>query len=526
MQKIRVIFLAFILGIVSIQCIWADDVGELVESARQGDLDKVKSLINKGVDVNAKDYTEYTALMWASNWGHLEIVKYLISKGANVNIKGFQNRTALMKAAIGGQLEVIKILVDNGANANIRNDDGYTALELATTDEIWDYLRPRTRDFNVNFALINSAKRGNLKQVKYYLSQGADINAKDNNGYTALMMAVGYVSDNHLEIIKYLISKGANLNAKKNNGGTALMTASCGNLEAVKALVNSNKFLYFFKTNRVDINAQNEHGETALMYALDCDFGGTKKFDIYFDIVKYLVENGANVNVKGTLQGSALGLAINNSVYPKEKNLEVAKYLISKGADSKQALINFTYNLEFVEYLINRGVDVNANICGETALSRASEIGRLEVVKYLISKGADVEKYGAEALINASAYGRLHIVKYLVSQGANVNEPKIVNYNVLGLAGTDAKRALGVAARNGKFQIVEYLVAQGANVNAFSEDRTALMWAVTGDYLEIVKFLVENGADVNAKDAFDIKVLSYAKSDKIREYLISVGARY
>uniref|UniRef100_UPI0026312A47 ankyrin repeat domain-containing protein n=1 Tax=uncultured Brachyspira sp. TaxID=221953 RepID=UPI0026312A47 len=69
---------------------------------------------------------------------------------------------------------------------------------------------------------------------KYLLDKCADINAKDNDGKTALMLAS---SNGDLEVVKLLIDKGADVNAKDDYNRTALMLASYnGHLEAAEFL--------------------------------------------------------------------------------------------------------------------------------------------------------------------------------------------------------------------------------------------------------------------------------------------------
>ena len=68
-------------------------------SVRSGDYAEVKRLIEEGVDVNAKDYNEYTVLMSASYDGHREIAKLLIEEGADVNAQCKLGYTALIEAS-------------------------------------------------------------------------------------------------------------------------------------------------------------------------------------------------------------------------------------------------------------------------------------------------------------------------------------------------------------------------------------------------------------------------------------------
>lgn len=155
MKKIQQIILAFMLGIMPIQSVWADskvDELKLVIAALDGDLKQVKTLIKQGVDINAKSIMGGTALMDASANGHLEIVKYLISKGADINAvatietKGviIDNITALMLTSSRGHLEIVQYLISKGADVNVvavasEKTEGivnnFTALDSATKNE-------------------------------------------------------------------------------------------------------------------------------------------------------------------------------------------------------------------------------------------------------------------------------------------------------------------------------------------------------------------------------------------------------
>ena len=101
---IKNLCLVFMLGIMPLQSIWADNDGEaLIEAVIEGNLKQVKSLIEQGVNVNAKskELGGITALMLASGAGNLEMVKYLVSKGADVNAESMGFLTALMWALMG-----------------------------------------------------------------------------------------------------------------------------------------------------------------------------------------------------------------------------------------------------------------------------------------------------------------------------------------------------------------------------------------------------------------------------------------
>ncbi len=290
---IKNLLLAFILAIMPLQSIWADNNAEaLIEATMEGNLEQVKLLISQGANVNAesKELGGVTALMIASGAGNLEIVKYLISKGANINAKSewkdiIGDSTALTMALIGEHLEVATYLISKGADMK-----------------------------NNSFALIWASMEGKLEIVKYLISKGANVNAesKELGGATALMVAL---IGEHLEVAKYLISQGANVNARfqKFNNTTILMGASSiGNLEIVQQLI----------IKGADINAKDNNGKTALMEA---------SLEGNLEIVKYLLSKGAYINAistKDIYSMTALDFA------EIAENYDIAEFLRKAGAKS------------------------------------------------------------------------------------------------------------------------------------------------------------------------------------------------
>ena len=108
---------------------------------------------------------------------------------------------------------------------------------------------------SINQELLWAAETGSLEQVKTLLSKGANINAKNEKGQTALMVAAWR---KRLEIVRCLIDNGADVNATNQYGGTALMDAAMtGHLEVVKPLIDRG----------VDLHAKTQRGGTVLMQA-------------------------------------------------------------------------------------------------------------------------------------------------------------------------------------------------------------------------------------------------------------------
>jgi ankyrin repeat protein len=139
--------------------------------------------------------------------------------------------------------------------------------------------------------LINAAKQGDLPRVKTLVADGADVNAKNSDGATALMVAS---ETRNLEVVQSLLAKGADVNAKANDGQTALFKAVSqrNNEDVVEALIGKG----------ADVNARTNGGGTALMAASELG-----QQDV--STVQYLIAKGADVNAKANDGETALGRA-------------------------------------------------------------------------------------------------------------------------------------------------------------------------------------------------------------------------
>lgn len=101
--------------------------------------------------------------------------------------------------------------------------------------------------------LILSSKVGSLKEVIRLLNEGADINAKDNNGLTALIWAS---NNGYVEVVKVLLERGAEINVKDNCGWTALMLASVQDHTEVVKLLKAHGAGFAFKKEPADVKQQ------------------------------------------------------------------------------------------------------------------------------------------------------------------------------------------------------------------------------------------------------------------------------
>lgn len=174
-----------------------------------GDVEKVKSLIESGVDVNVRDMKGYTPLLISSELGNDELSKLLINNGADVNVQKKNGRTSLMNASGGEDVEIVNLLLEKGADVNARDNTGETALMTASL-------------------------HGQTEVVGILIEKGADVNAKTKFGWTSLMAAT---SEGNETTIKLLLEKGADVNIVNAEGKRAIdLTEN----DDIKNLLNKN----------------------------------------------------------------------------------------------------------------------------------------------------------------------------------------------------------------------------------------------------------------------------------------------
>ena len=184
---------------------------DLLRAAEMGELASVRSLVERGVDVDVKDSNGQTSLIRSAYKGHVEVVSYLLDRGAAVDHHELvHGKTALIAAAEAGHEVVVKYLLQRGASTEAASAFGTTALTSA-------------------------AQSGHLAVVRLLVENGAVLDARGNEGQTPLMLAAvkGYVP-----VVWHLRSRGANVNATDNSGRTALDYAKRGRrFDVANALV-------------------------------------------------------------------------------------------------------------------------------------------------------------------------------------------------------------------------------------------------------------------------------------------------
>jgi len=322
-------------------------------ASRTGRVDAVRMLLDHGAKVNTQEtWGGTTALMWAVSEKHPEVAKVLIERGADVNARsyyvpsasgrGFEGTTPvaekpgkefeefasgwltpLMFAARENDLESARVLVSAGADINAQSGDGKDALSLAFFDGSYDV-------------------------AEFLIDSHANVNQKDAQRFTPLFWAVDrrnmetapnfpwMETRDPLPLIRKLLDAGANPNALINSTPRARMREGSPRLVYATvltraALAGDVELARLLLAHGADPNIISKDRETVLMAA--CGTGFINGYHRQrspaerLELVKLLVELGGDINAADNYGITPLMVAANLG------DIEIVKYLISKGAD-------------------------------------------------------------------------------------------------------------------------------------------------------------------------------------------------
>jgi ankyrin repeat protein len=236
------------------------------------------------------------------------------------------------------------------------------------------------------------------------------------------------------------------------------------------------------------------------------------------DLVKCLIENGADVNYEHTFYSKVSILYEVCFEYIPEK-LDLVKCLIENGAD-----VNFENDSYPKQSLL-------VSVCKEYTPEK------LDLVKCLIENGADVcyeyDSYPKESLLVSMCKeytaDKLDLVRCLIENGANVNYE---------YGSYPAKSPLVIACEeydSDKLDLVKCLIEHGADVkrnyNSWPSSEKTLLHLVCGDYtpekLELIKFLLESGVNPNDRKIYKFAVLNFSPEKRdLLELLVEHNFTY
>lgn len=201
---------------------------KLFAAVAGGKTDAIKTALAAGANPNAQsEHSCGSPLMLAAAKGYFDIVKLLLANGANARAKS--NDGILLGPINGHRIDVLKCLVEAGAPVakpkGARYDDDYLVAATRHGDrEMVEYLLEHGADPNGTTALCNetalqmAARRGDVGVMGILWNAGADINHRNCNGWSALMIACLQGKE---AAVNFLLAHGADPSYKDSLNRTA-----------------------------------------------------------------------------------------------------------------------------------------------------------------------------------------------------------------------------------------------------------------------------------------------------------------
>ena len=187
---------------------------QLHKAAAANDAAAIKSLIEKGATIDARDGSGATALLVATHANKVEAARALIEAGADVNAKDNIEDSPYLYAGARGHLEILRMTLAHGADLKSINRYGGTSL-------------------------IPASERGLVETVDTLIKAGVAVDHVNRLGWTALLEAIilGDGGKRHQQIVGLLVAAGANVNLADNDGVTPLRHARDRGFDEIAALL-------------------------------------------------------------------------------------------------------------------------------------------------------------------------------------------------------------------------------------------------------------------------------------------------
>jgi ankyrin repeat protein len=210
----------------------------LFPAADGGCVPLARRLIDAGASLEARDRLGTTALVRAARAGHMALIELFLAQGAAIDARNLVGATALYAAAENERQASVAFLLAKGADPNLPGRSGVTQLAAAAfkgNDRIVEALiasraDPDVVDTTGKAAITYAAARGFASIVRRLIGAGVDARRAYGNDLTALMWAAGHEDGVGtravLDVIPLLLEAGAPIDAADNRGRTALMIAA------------------------------------------------------------------------------------------------------------------------------------------------------------------------------------------------------------------------------------------------------------------------------------------------------------
>lgn len=349
----------------------------------KGNMDHIVFYAQFGADINAEDMQGYTPLGRALESSSIQMLQTLVTP-KNILSKDSGGNTPLHIAIIkDSPFEYVKYLVDSGADVNARNKNGDSVLYLAVTKnkkDIGELLLSKNADIFATNTDNSSPLRIALTsggEIQDWLITSRTLNTTDGNGNTPLHYAAEW---NLNDALLALIQKGANVNAVNSNGESALFSAVKADSPATINLLVENGIITDTRSNLT----RDHMGNTPLHYAVKWNS---------LEAAKSVISLGFDVNAQNLAGKTSLSDAARSG------KMEMAQLLLNFGADVNAAdvsgrtvLIDAIHsgNENMIDILLQNGANPQIQeMNGRNAYHEAALTANLNIIEKIRSSGGN-----------------------------------------------------------------------------------------------------------------------------------------
>ncbi|OPB40882.1 hypothetical protein A0O28_0009630 [Trichoderma guizhouense] len=470
-----------------------------IEAACTNNVQVMRSLMTHGAKLKDEDHLGSLALRKAASTESLDAVKLLLSENIDVSETDIDGRSAIHAVAIGGVVEMLQSISNlPGFDINARDNEQQTALILAVQFD-------------------------HVKLVRELCLKKADVTLADSQGKTALHYAVS----KDINITRALLKEKASGVIGDKEGQTALnLACRLGYVEVVEAMVNNLDNASLLNQVHVDQAAKNtplhiaaKFGYTAIVKLLLSkgvnvsleDSSGNTAIQLsasagHLDVLRILLEH--HLSRRGDFAPEDLGPVCEDTNNQNEEEVDKDPYTITAMKECNELLCRAVTSgqLIVVRYLLNYmdsshpSIPIQTSTPGENLLNIAASRGYTEIVRALLPRfNPNVKNAENHTPLDLAVSGKHRdVIRLLLESGADPN-----------VSDSDRRTPLHIAARSGLHEIFEDLLRSGGDVYARTIlKETALHLAV--EFPNIVRLLIAASADLNAKDYNEATPLHFA----------------